>query len=160
MFAASPVVHPFSSLILLIFLSDDGIKIPSLTEVTHCTRSLASSFIRRIDKMIYFFRKCSSLSLSTTMFFLSLSLYHSTSSLAHPAARCNRFQNPTTHALRVVATACCTSSSSSCLPSLSSQCHRCGETGRRSRGHGPGACSQDRQVVIVNFIAKLNSGNG
>jgi len=126
--------------------------------------------------MRLFFVRYSSLSLSTTIFTLSLflyflslspfhyfshtsrflSLYHSTSSLAHyPAARCNRFENPTTHALRVVAAACCTSSSSSCLPSLFSQCHHCGGTGSCLRGHGPRACTQDRQVVL----ALSRSGN-
>lgn len=131
MFAASPAV-PF--VFLPLSLSDDKIKFVNRGR-NAALRSSAIVFYSSIRRDDFFFsqivplyhcRRLFSLSLSLFHYFLltPLSLflspslaYHSTSSLAqYPAARCNRFENPTTHALRVAA--CCTSSSSSCLPSL------------------------------------------
>lgn len=42
-------------------------------------------------------------------------------------------------------------------PRFVSQCHRCGGTGGRPRGHGPGTCAQDRRMVIVTSLSRYLS---
>lgn len=141
--------HHFSFLFSLFLI----IKIPALQfpHFVYQQSFFALQFTRRNDLSCWIFLfiiaddGVSSVSISLCSFRFFLLSCSTASRLCWFAIRRNRFQNPTTHALRVVAVvvaACCTCSSPPLPLSttsllrivlsallLFSQCHRCGETG-------------------------------
>lgn len=120
-------------------------------------RSFVSSISRDVTIYVYSISPLISSSLMMLYIFCPRLCHPRVTLARYPTARwCNRFQNPTTHALlaAAAAAACCTFSSSPpphcpAYLLLSSQCHRCGGTGDRPREHGPGNCARIRRVVII-----------